>query len=394
MTAFPEPHSQPERFWSLFDLTDLFASGLESYLQRLTVSCSEWFGASGASLFLRDGPETLSLACAAGVQTRIPTGSVISLGEGVAGRVLKRGKPRILNDLNNESDLTDIDSHSPSVSSSMVLPLIDPSGETVGVLNLSRSSDEEPFEPEHLEEAQVVAGQAALAISNAHLIEAKQRAERTASHFSRLADIGKVTAQIAHEIRNPLTGIHAAAQMIEDDPESSQMFAEIIREEAQRLNGLCDEFLAYAKPVRIVKEPGRASVPLTRASAIMKPAFDQKGVVFHCRPDAQDPMIRLDSDRMQQAVLNLLKNALEACEPGDQVTATCGAWGLEVKDTGIGMDTAAKEEALQPFTSSKPTGTGLGLSMVQKTVEAHGWSMQLTSDKGEGTSVKLFRQEN
>lgn len=213
------------------------------------------------------------------------------------------------------------------------------------------------------------------------------QAER--DRLARLAEIGQMTAAIAHEIRNPLTGIAAAAQMIEMDADTAAEFGSVIREEALRLNTLCDEFLAFARPIRLHRTLTRLGDLAARVIRRDHSRFQavQQDVRLEIEPG--EPMISLDPDRMDQVITNLLQNAREASSPGSTVSVTIAPGSLTVRDTGQGMSEDQLTRLFTPFFTTKPQGTGLGLSTVRKLVEAHGARLDVTSDVGVGSTFTL-----
>lgn len=377
--ALRRPEEEP---WSLFALDTLLSDGLDAYLEECLLRCAEWFRASGGSLFLRvqfDGPA--ALRATVGAQKRIPWSAEISPGEGRAGQVLESGEPQLLQG-----------AVSGDISSSMIIPLAWPQRGVMGVMNLSRGEKEPPFDPSDLELVSALADQAALALSNALLLQESREAQAEVSRMKRMAEIGQMTASIAHEIRNPLTGIRSAAQMIQQSPEMADELAAIIQEEADRLNDLCTDFLDFAKPVAVNFETISLSDIAAKPIRLLQPSFDSKGVTLDLKLNPEKPTIKADASRCEQVVHNLLRNALQATEQGGRVTLEEDAHGFAVADDGCGMSPDQLERVFSPFFTTKADGTGLGLNMVQRIIEAHGWDVSVESRLGEGTAVRIAWQ--
>lgn len=476
--------------FGLFDLTVLESHGLDVWIQQTLDRCSSWFEASGGSVFLMESDGALRLKAVSGGRT--PRQAEVRIGEGIAGTILLEGNPRIVGDPASDPVLAGrgVSSRSEIVSS-MVIPLVGPSNERVGVINLSRSQGEQPFETLALEQAAKIGAHVAMAVTNAQLVSllrdslqiqnrkteqlnavlesvagdvlvfddnacflektsmsgslfsasqdlAKatinfscpqegrvfdsendrtwllntkplhsgggvltvqevtnyQRAQDEASRLRRLAEIGQMTAALAHEIRNPLTGIRGAAQLIESDSSLSEEYSRIIQEEAKKLEGLCNEFLEVSRPMKVEPSPARLGGVVQSVADLWSSEFLQAGVELTLECDPDDPTIPLDVRRIEQVVHNLLRNALQACKPGDRVELKVWEGKLSVTDNGIGMDSEAKCKLFAPFFTTKSDGTGLGLCNVRRIIDAHGGSVDVWSEKGEGTRFEISFPRN
>ncbi len=216
-----------------------------------------------------------------------------------------------------------------------------------------------------------------------------ENAQREHDRLKRMAEVGQMTATIAHEIRNPLTGIRSAAKMIQDCPEIAQEFAEIIEVESIKLSRLCDEFLEFARPLRLEFESGFLSPLVEHVAKTMRAEFTQAGVTLEVINTGNEIPLMLDAGRMEQVVRNLMLNALQATQPGGQVRVNIGTGLLEVADTGCGMDEDQVSRLFSPFFTTKPKGTGLGLSMVRKIADAHDAEITVVSERGRGTALTV-----
>lgn len=215
-----------------------------------------------------------------------------------------------------------------------------------------------------------------------------ESAQREFDRIKRLAEVGQMTATIAHEIRNPLTGIRSAAKMIQESPELAAEFAEIIETESIKLSLLCDEFLEFARPLRIEMSAGSLVRSCQGVAHLMQNDFDQAEVSLN--QQFQEPAwCQFDSRRIEQVVRNLLLNALQATPKGGTVNLEVGSWGFAVSDTGCGMDSETVTRLFSPFFTTKTRGTGLGLSMVRKIVDAHHGEIHVQSELGRGTRFEI-----
>jgi signal transduction histidine kinase len=211
-----------------------------------------------------------------------------------------------------------------------------------------------------------------------------------------LAQIGQLAASLAHEIKNPLAGISGAIQVIraslkESDPHWP-VLGEVLRQ-ISRLDRSVKDLLVYARP----KPPQYQRCDLRRAMERVltllrkEPEFER--VRFEHRIPAGVPPIAADEHQLEQLLMNLLLNAAQASPPGGVVrlltAAQDGRVRVVVEDRGCGMTLEVARRALEPFFTTKARGTGLGLPICQKIVEAHGGTLSIHSVPGEGTEVTV-----
>lgn len=213
--------------------------------------------------------------------------------------------------------------------------------------------------------------------------------ERELGRIRRLAEIGQMTAAIAHEIRNPLTGIRSAAQLIVSDPDQGPVFASIIEEEVMKLNELCENFLEFARPIALRIQSVDLNELVAEVSERMEYEFLAEGVTLRSVLEKDKPTINADRLRLEQIIRNLLRNALQASEKGSTVTVTVKTDGFEVRDDGCGMDMETVEKQFVPFFTTKAQGTGLGMSNVRKIVDTHGGRIEVDSELGLGTTFRV-----
>ncbi len=213
-----------------------------------------------------------------------------------------------------------------------------------------------------------------------------------------LAAVGELSAVIAHEVRNPLAIITNAVATLrraglgEDD---RQTLHGILDEESHRLNRLVGDLLVYTRPVRCDRQAVSAREIVDRALALTQGKTD-----LHVTLVEPQPTERIQADPMliRQVFENLVNNAMQAMPNGGSLKVSVTSHvesdvaGVEVSflDTGEGMDTAVRDRAFDPFFTTRATGTGLGLAIVARIVNAHGGRLQIISDEGAGTEVRVF----
>lgn len=210
-----------------------------------------------------------------------------------------------------------------------------------------------------------------------------------------LAQIGQLAASLAHEIKNPLAGISGAIQVIRegiapDDPRRP-ILAEVLRQ-IDRLDGTVKDLLEYARP----RPPRFKSCDLHRV-------VDRVLTVLRAEPElrrvavrfenSSAPPIMADESQIEQLVMNLVLNAVQASADGSSVIVAIAsqpeAVELAVIDQGHGMDPVVARRAVEPFFTTKAKGTGLGLPICQKIVEMHAGTLSIDTAVGEGTTVTV-----
>lgn len=229
-----------------------------------------------------------------------------------------------------------------------------------------------------------------------HSHETLVQVQTELSTKQQLAQVGELAAAIAHEVRNPLAAmVNAAAGLrrsnLKDD--DRMMLLGIIDEEAGRLNRLVTDLLRFARPASI-KRTSASLVELANRSRLN--AADGYEVRVTCEgPEAYTAQI--DSNLFPLVFDNLVGNAFQAMPDGGIVEISIGRTGLHgrpavriaIRDHGHGMAAEVRQRALDPFFTTRPSGTGLGLPIVQRLVQAHGGELSLESREGEGTCVSV-----
>ncbi len=211
----------------------------------------------------------------------------------------------------------------------------------------------------------------------------------------RLATIGEVSSKVAHEIRNPLNAIELYASLLRRDLEKTHEAHEhldIIHEETQRLNRFITRLLGFARPRELLIKTIHVQSELYKAVQLMRPDAREKEIHITCTVP-EDSIIMGDPDQLHEIFLNLIKNSIEATARDGSVEIegeSDNSWvTLFFKDTGKGISKKDLEKIFNPFFSTKEQGTGLGLAMVKKIVEAHHGTIAVTSESGKGTCMEI-----
>lgn len=215
-----------------------------------------------------------------------------------------------------------------------------------------------------------------------------------AVRMERMVALGEFATAIAHEVRNPMATLKTSAQALarrEADPERRALLGDMVAE-IDRLSRVMQDLLEYGRPRQAVPVPVVARELLRRAQSLMDTTAAQRGVSLNVQGDI-DLVVLADADQMQQVLVNLLLNALDATPAGGLISlrvfrgARHGV--LEIRDTGRGIPADLLEKVMQPFFTTKPGGTGLGLAICRQLVELNGGDLRIVSSQGQGTTVRL-----
>jgi signal transduction histidine kinase len=226
-------------------------------------------------------------------------------------------------------------------------------------------------------------------------LTSRRALEAQLRRMERLASVGQLAAGIAHEVRNPLSILRATAQLLVGqlvERPSAQTYARVLMDESDRIERLIGELLAYARPRPPHRTPLDLQTTLTVAAHHVRPYALQHGVTIAVA-SLPGQVVWADEEQLRQVLANLLLNAVQATSPGGSVslgaTASAGGVSLTVADTGRGMAPEVRERACDPFFTTRPEGTGLGLSLVAAIVQEHSGALVIDSALGAGTTVTL-----
>jgi two-component system sensor histidine kinase AtoS len=213
----------------------------------------------------------------------------------------------------------------------------------------------------------------------------------------RLAAVGEVASGIAHELRTPLTSIRGFVQFLQGstDPREWREYGDIIIREVDGMNRIISELLSLVRPHPLNLEAASLN-QLVEETLFLAPDSAGKGRIgFVTELAAALPLAEVDRGQIKQVLLNVLVNATQAIAGPGTVTITTALHGagevsVRVRDTGCGIPAEVRERIFDPFFSTKPTGTGLGMAVARRIIEAHQGRIEVASAVGEGTSITLI----
>ena len=215
------------------------------------------------------------------------------------------------------------------------------------------------------------------------------------TRLDRLASLGKLAAGIAHEVRNPLTGVSLLLDDLHDraplDPESQQLMGKALQE-IERVERLIAGLLNFSSPPKANFREGDLNRVIADTLLLLRRECERQKVELAYTP-GDVPTFRFDIEKIKQALLNLIKNALEAMPAGGRIevatSSTSGAATITVADTGPGIAETDLPLIFEPFFTRKGAGTGLGLSITQRIVEEHHGIISVESTRGDGATFVI-----
>ncbi len=233
----------------------------------------------------------------------------------------------------------------------------------------------------------------------AGIIEMERRLEKA----ERLSSLGQLAAGVAHEIRNPLNAISMASQRLKRefmpaDPEKAAEFqnmAGVIRDEIRRLNGIIEEFLTFSKSRRLEMRDYSITEVLRKMTDLIREEASSRGITLKTQWSDNPEIIPMDVDKLQQALFNLVKNAMESISGEGSITISLKANDrnsrvIRISDTGCGITAEELDKIFNPEYTTKQKGLGLGLSLAHEIIRGHGGEIRVLSRENEGTTFEVI----
>jgi len=220
--------------------------------------------------------------------------------------------------------------------------------------------------------------------------------EKEVARSRHLNAIASLAAGVAHEIRNPLSSIKGFAvyfkKKLAGNSEDEET-ADIMIAETERLNRVISQLIEFARPLVLKREPADLEDLVRQTVRLVKAEAEQNAVAVEIRAGKGLPRADVDPDKVRQVLLNIFLNALAAMPGGGRLSILLNRREefveIEVSDTGEGIRQENLPRIYDPYFTSKPAGTGLGLAVAQKIMDAHGGAIEVESSEGTGTRVSL-----
>lgn len=247
------------------------------------------------------------------------------------------------------------------------------------------------------EESDLVSGMALI------LRDVTERRQQTATTIEseKLTALTLLAAGVAHELGNPLNSLNIHLQLIEREladlpPATAQRVRDdllVARDEIDRLDGIIQQFLRAIRPTKPDLQRSNINEILTTSLGLLEREITDRDILVEREFATDVPRLMLDPGQLKQAFYNLIKNALQAMQPGGilrlRTTATDSSVVVEFIDSGRGISAAEIGRIFEPYYTTKEQGSGLGLMIVQRIVREHGGTMEIESDEGHGTTVRV-----
>ena len=228
------------------------------------------------------------------------------------------------------------------------------------------------------------------------LVEREKRKQRALLRSERLAVVGKAVSEIAHDMKTPLMAIGGFARQVskdltQDDPNQKKL--DIVITETARLETMVKEMLDFGKPIQLQLMEIDLKDLVLDSIRVLQPLAKKARVELKADLATSLPILALDPSRIRQALLNLVTNAIQASPEGEEVWVRTLLGGqnviLEVVDCGCGINQEDIENVFNPFFSTKKGGTGLGLGIVKRIVEAHGGEVYFQVNPENGVTFRV-----
>jgi signal transduction histidine kinase len=228
-----------------------------------------------------------------------------------------------------------------------------------------------------------------------------QTAQQELLVAERMATVGRLSLKVAHEVRNPISAIELNAEILQDivrarsgtDMEEAAGLVASIRDQVNTLDALTEEYLVFARFPKPHFDEESINDLLKELADFVRPVATRQGLTVRVETDPAVAMLEIDRGLLRQAVLNLVKNGLEALSTGGELTLASRLDGetveIDVSDTGGGISEDVAPRLFEPFFTTKPQGTGLGLSITTQIVEEHGGEIRWRNEPGRGVTFTI-----
>jgi signal transduction histidine kinase len=359
-------------------------------------ACSLMSGKVSSLLLLDESRQWLDLRAHFGAGETYIQKPRLSVEDSVVGVVVRRKKPLQVDNVQNSGRYQNVAvAQREGLVSLISAPLLF-RGEVIGVLNVYTAAPYS-FSNEEVRILSALADLSAIAIEKARLYERIVDVEEHLRQNEKLSALGLLAAEVAHEIRNPLTVMKMLYHSMDlkfapDDPRARD--AEIMGEKMELLNRIVEKILDFARSSEPNLQPVNLNKLIDDLGLLIRHKLHNQEIQLEKNLDPQLPLVMADPTQLEQAFLNLTLNAVEAMPEGGKLriaTRTKDSWvEVEFQDCGEGM---TPDQSRQAFTSllntTKAKGAGLGLAIVGRVVEVHRGQTSIQSAKGQGTTITL-----
>lgn len=376
---------------------------LDEALRVITKEACELMRARMCSLMLLDeSREWLDLRASYGAGSAYIKKPRLSCAESLIGVVVRRKKPVQAANVQLDSRYQNVDlARREGLVSLLSVPLVF-AQQSIGALSVYTAKSYN-FSNEEIQILSALAELSAIAIEKARLYERVVDVEEQLRQNEKLSALGLLAAEVAHEIRNPLTVMKLLYHSLDlnfesNDPRSKD--AEIIESKIEHLNKIVDQILDFARTTEPKFAPVNLNDLVDELGLLVRHKLSNQGIQLIRDLQEDLPLVMGDAPQLEQAFLNLILNAAEAMPSGGKLTIKSkyiipergnpGHVIVEFKDTGIGMSEEQKRRAFKTMlVTTKVKGSGLGLAIVGRIIETHHGEIRIRSRKNSGTTISV-----
>jgi signal transduction histidine kinase len=311
---------------------------------------------------------------------------IISLGTSGNGSIEQRLADRLIE---KGADLVEGDEDL-SLAGATIAYALRREGELIGLMLIKSAPHSLTSEKRAI--LDVLAGQVAIEVETCRLVEEKIRLERELAHRERLATLGQMAAQVAHEVKNPLSSIKSIVQVMREESAAAPYDRDLrlIVTEIDRLNRTVSQLLAFSRPTRADAQAVKLDDLIHSTVTFASAEAGERGVGIHAESNGDVLLDGALAGALREALSNLILNGVQACQRGGRVAVRTLMYDtrlrVEVIDDGPGIAKEDQQKVFEPFYSTKSRGTGLGLAIVQRRVIDMGGILELispvTNDRG------------
>jgi len=385
---------------ALYEISKAIFSAIEfdELLKTIVDLTTRVLKADDISLMLFNSEKQLYIAISSGLSAQVQQETKLAMGERIAGWVAKNKEPLILiNGLQGDDRFIGVRGRE-AIRSALVIPLIK-NDENIGILTANRTVIAEKFNKSDLYKANIFASLVSIALENSRLYDqlVKVNRELLASQAqliqsTKLAAVGQLVADMAHEINNPLMVISGISQLLtleESLPAAVRDEAKVVVDECMRAKMIIQRLLKFSRPSTGEFKDVDVNSAIAYLLSIIEHQFAVRGIGIVTRFAAPAPHVLCDERQLQEVLLNLMNNARDAIASEGAIEIDTTVSGEEVTisvhDSGSGIPPDVMGKIFSPYFTTKAEGNGLGLSICRKIIRNHKGDLRLESGTGGGT---------
>lgn len=376
-------------------------------LRRVVTITARIMKVDVCSIYLLDESDgSLVLAATRGLRDDAVGRVRINPGEGITGRAAKQVRSVAVQDVTLDSRHKYIPMTGEDEYRSLLSVPLKFHDELIGVMNV-QTKGPRLFGKHERRLLKTIAHQVSGSIRNARLYESVLLAKRELEHAQerlieseKMAALGRLSATLSHELRNPLAGLKGASQLLlRKTPENDDRkeYVNLILAEVGRLGRIVDDLLHFARPREYRYEYVDANKMIQDTLLLHSADFSSRGIIVRKRLSKLPP-IRADRDKFTQVIVNIILNARDAMPDGGELLVTSGGISSEperrnfvifqFRDTGPGIPGEVLRHVFEPFYTTRSTGVGLGLPICKAIIEEHGGTISVSSNRGDDSPYR------